>query len=253
MSVIYSCSSDNSSILETDEESQEKQDLWSMRSKLKNRDVKIIDDLMKKYENMKPSRNTKSGSAGSAENERILKYIEKYIIENENTEEFAEEYTDFEYLGDVNYDEIINDSDLAVEDKEILILTFTHLDIVVKDIENKTGTSVTSSRKECTEQYRTTLTNIRNKYLGVTARAWISFLTGNTRVALMDAAVVLRDAFNGKHYKEIQVADDAYIECCEAATEEMICLPEDETIIKKDDEVEDGEAVEMEETTANVP
>ncbi len=132
---MYSCSSENEVEITTNKELQEIDQLRTMYTKLKNNDTNFLDDLIKKYEGMESSKRTKSST--SDENyEHLLEYIDKYIS---GTEEITEdawkevnyEEIELEYVGEVDYDEIINDRELTVEEKEILILTFSHLDIVI--------------------------------------------------------------------------------------------------------------------------
>lgn len=225
----YSCSSDNGSIIETNEDPQEIQDLQSMYSKLKNRDVKFVDDLIKKYEETESSNNLKSSSSLNDRIERMQTYIERYLPEIDNMEELEEVNPDFEYLGEINLDEItneiINDSYLVTEDKEILILTFTYMDVIVKNIEKIIEECAVSSPTDCLAQYRTTLTNINNKYMGKVVGAWVKYFSGNLRGALMDSATILRDALNGKHIQEIRAAENTYQNCLKALPETVVPVP----------------------------
>ncbi|GHV41897.1 hypothetical protein FACS1894179_10420 [Bacteroidia bacterium] len=43
--------------------------------------------------------------------------------------------------------------------------------------------------------------------------AWTLFLSGSIRSAVISSAVILRDAFSGKHYMELSAAQERYEAC----------------------------------------
>ncbi|MDR0823585.1 MAG: hypothetical protein LBN74_00700 [Prevotella sp.] len=222
---MYSCSSGNDLIVDpdTNEESQSTQELRSMYLKLKNKDVKFLDDLINRYEReLKSSKKTKSGDLPDITSLPGNEYIEKYITgidwtefdEQQSTNSDSEEI-EYDYqVGTVDYEEIISDTDLSDDEKEMLIISFLYLDAVIGDLDNEIEISSELSESTCLDTYKKNLTKIRNKYLGVVLNSWMIYFTvPDKRVALHTAAGVLRDALSGKHYKEIQQADDQYQEC----------------------------------------
>jgi hypothetical protein len=202
--------------LNTEEESQQSlKELRDMYSKLKNKDTTPLDDLVNKYEKSESSKKTKSGNiAASKGNE----YIERYIVNVDPSGDHrksAYEGVTYDYQGNVDYEGIISNPELSIEDKEMLIITFLSLDAVIEDIDYKINilNAAGSTSSTCLDTYRQELTRIRDHYLLVSVNAWGIFLSGQYAKAIITAAGILRDALSGKHYGEITVAEKAYNVC----------------------------------------
>lgn len=137
---------------------------------------------------------------GLAPNQIIVKeYFDKYIIQTNNEINGVIEYT---FIGgNVDFDEIINDSKLTLEDREFLTLT---LYSVVKFYEalppvlpiEPAGNYV----KYCDAAYTADVKQIEINFWGGVVRAWTSYLRGDVGEAIVEVVELLTTGYQSQIY-----------------------------------------------------
>ncbi|NDV69920.1 hypothetical protein [Dysgonomonas sp. 25] len=196
----YNCSSDET-LSPKGEPQKAIADLENLYSKMQNKDISFIDSCLIAMESKVEE---ESSIVEKTTTQKENEYLDKYIQQ--------ESSGNYSFVGNVNFDEIIYDNTLSIEEREFLIVTLSSLEYIEEVFQEKNVINNTKMVNSCLDTYRSELTSIRNRYLGGAAAAWGLYLV-DKKLGLSLAFRVAKKAFAGEHYIEIADAEARYNAC----------------------------------------